>query len=125
MKLRLRSSETKETLKIEVPTPCSIQHLKEVVAQRLPSSSSSATASVHLSLNRKDELLGSSPQDSLQALGITAGDLIFFTLDPNCISSETLIVQSNSSQSQNCQKALTLEPSSQKERNLIPRRKKP
>ncbi|KAI7990442.1 putative F-box protein [Camellia lanceoleosa] len=38
-----------------------------------PSSSSSATTSVHLSLNRKDELLGSSPQDSLQALGITSG----------------------------------------------------
>ncbi|CAL5358149.1 unnamed protein product [Camellia sinensis] len=118
MKLRLRSSETKETLKIEVSTPCSIQHLKEIVAQRLTSSSSSAAASVHLSLNRKDEILGSSPQDSLQALGITSGDLIFFTLDPNCFSSEILIVQSNSSQSQNCQNALTLEPSSQKERNL-------
>lgn len=96
MKLRLRSLASKETLKIEVPDPCSLQHLKEVVAQRISSSSSSAPASVHLSLNRKHELQGPSPEDSLQSFGITSGDLIFFTLDPNGFSPQTLLPESNS-----------------------------
>ncbi|GFS42888.1 DHHC-type zinc finger family protein [Actinidia rufa] len=65
MKLRLRSLETKETLKIEVPTQCSLQHLKEAVSLRVSSSSSSSSpVSVHLSLNRKDGLVGSSPHES-------------------------------------------------------------
>ncbi|CAK9144982.1 unnamed protein product [Ilex paraguariensis] len=91
MKLRLRSLETKETLRMEVPTPCSLQEFKDLISQRISSSSSSA---VHISLNRKNELYSSSPeQDSLQSLGITSGDLIFFTLNPNGFSSGTPIAQ--------------------------------
>ncbi|KAK9286155.1 hypothetical protein L1049_014537 [Liquidambar formosana] len=90
MKLRLRSLESKETLKIEVPTPCSLQHLKETLSHHISSSSSSSASSLHLSLNRKHELQASSPQDSLQSLGITSGDLIFYTLNPNAFSPQTL-----------------------------------
>ncbi|XP_057495920.1 F-box protein SKIP22-like [Actinidia eriantha] len=124
MKLKLRSLETKETTKIEVPTPCSLQHLKEVISQRV---SSSSPDSVHLSLNRKDELLGSSPHDSLQSLGIISGDLIFFTFNPNAfiVSSENLIVKSGgnshdpkSIHAQNYRETLTLEPNSEKEHTL-------
>lgn len=116
MKLRLRSLETKETIRIQLPTPCSLQHLREVVLQRVSSSSSSAPASVHLSLNRKDELLSSSPQDSLQSLGVTSGDLVFFTFNHNAFSSETLIVQSNNNS--NSEESLVSEPNSQSERTI-------
>ncbi|KAA8545743.1 hypothetical protein F0562_020806 [Nyssa sinensis] len=117
MKLRLRSIETKETLRIEVPTPCSLLHLKEVISQRIAASSSSS--SIHLSLNRKDELLGSSSEDTVQSLGVTSGDLIFYTINPNCFSSETLMVQSQTPQeSKISQDILPLEPNSQKEQPL-------
>ncbi|KAJ7967605.1 F-box protein SKIP22-like [Quillaja saponaria] len=72
MKLRLRSLETKETLRVEVPSPCSLQGLKETLARVISSSSSSSN--LHLSLNRKDEIQASSPEESLQSLGIAAGD---------------------------------------------------
>ncbi|KAL3570609.1 hypothetical protein D5086_027858 [Populus alba] len=36
----------------------------------------------YLSLNRKDELNASSPEDSLQSLGITSGDLAYFSVNP-------------------------------------------
>ncbi|WJX14871.1 hypothetical protein P8452_05078 [Trifolium repens] len=90
MKLRLRSLETKETLKIEVPDPCSIHQLKSILSTTIPSPSSSS--SLHLSLNRKDEINASSPKDneSLHSLGIAAGDLIFYTFNPNAFSRETL-----------------------------------
>lgn len=99
MKLRIRSLETKETLRIEVPIPCCLQQLKQLVSQTLSSSSSSSPAppdSVYLSLNRKEEIQSSSPdEDTLQSLGITSGDLIFYTLNPNGFSSsETLIPDS-------------------------------
>lgn len=88
MKLRLRSLESKETLKIEVPDPCSFQQLQFTISQTIPSSSSS---SIHLSLNRKDEIKATSPNDSLHSIGITAGDLIFYTFNPNAFShNETL-----------------------------------
>ncbi|CAK8573814.1 unnamed protein product [Lathyrus sativus] len=91
MKLRLRSFESKETLKIEVPDPCSLQQLKHTISTILPSpSSSSSSSSLHLSLNRKDEIDASSPTDSLHSLGIAASDLIFYTFNPNAFSSETL-----------------------------------
>ncbi|KAI8554642.1 hypothetical protein RHMOL_Rhmol05G0113400 [Rhododendron molle] len=125
MKLRLRSLESQETLKIEVPNPCSLHHLKEVVTQRISSSSSSSSssatpASLHLSLNRKHELLGPSPQDSLQSLGITSGDLIFFTLNPNAFSHETLIPESNSNNANEPMSTQTVnpQPNSQNERTL-------
>uniref|UniRef100_A0A5B7BBY3 F-box domain-containing protein n=1 Tax=Davidia involucrata TaxID=16924 RepID=A0A5B7BBY3_DAVIN len=121
MKLRLRSVETKETLRIEVPATCSILHLKEVISQRIASSSSS---SIHLSLNRKDELRGSSPEDTLQTLGVTSGDLIFYTLNPNEFSSQTLMVLSQTPQepkSEQQQPQISQEtlPNSQKEQSLV------
>ncbi|MCD7451542.1 hypothetical protein HAX54_012528 [Datura stramonium] len=94
MKLRIRSFETKETLRIDVPSSsCTLQELKHRISQAFPSSSST-TSSIHLSLNRKDELQTS--EDTLQSIGITSGDLIYFTLDPNgfSISTETHIPKS-------------------------------
>ncbi|KAK7390990.1 hypothetical protein VNO78_19256 [Psophocarpus tetragonolobus] len=88
MKLRLRSLESKETLKIEVPDSCSLQELKNTVSHTLPSSSSSS--SLHLSLNRKDEIHASSPHVSLHSLGIATGDLIFYSLNPAAFSLQTL-----------------------------------
>ncbi|XP_073156259.1 F-box protein SKIP22-like [Henckelia pumila] len=87
MKLRLRSIESKETLKIEAPNPCTLPQLKQILSQNLPNFPS--PASIRLSLNRKDELRSASPgvEDSLQLLGVTAGDLIFFTLDPDLVHS--------------------------------------
>ncbi|QCE08429.1 F-box protein SKIP22-like [Vigna unguiculata] len=86
MKLRLRSLESKETLKIDVPNSCSLQQLIDTVSHTISSSSSS----LHLSLNRKDEIRASSPNDSLHSLGVAAGDLIFYSLNPNAFSHETL-----------------------------------
>ncbi|CAH2050099.1 unnamed protein product [Thlaspi arvense] len=125
MKLRLRSIETNGTQKIEVPDSCSLQHLKDVVFQRLSSSFSTAPASVHLSLNRKDELVGSSTQESLQSLGITSGDLVFFTSNPNAFVPNSPIGQSScnpeetkSAQPQNLRELVTLEPTLEEERTL-------
>lgn len=58
-------------------------------------SSSSSSNSLHISLNRKDELQSS--EDTLQSIGITSGDLIFFTFNSNefSISSETHIPKLN------------------------------
>nr|XP_043625198.1 F-box protein SKIP22-like [Erigeron canadensis] len=82
MKLRVRSFETKETLKMEVPNPCSLQQLRELVSQKLPSASST----IYLSLNRKDDLTTASPEESIQSIGITSGDLIYYTTNPNGFS---------------------------------------
>lgn len=86
MKLRLRSLESKQTLRIEVPDPCTLDHLKQTLLQTL--SSSFSADSLHLSLNRKHELQASSPEDSLHSLGITSGDLVFFTFKPSEFSSQ-------------------------------------
>ncbi|XP_059652566.1 F-box protein SKIP22-like [Cornus florida] len=121
MKLRLKSLETKETLRIEVPnSSISLQHLKDVILHSISSSSS-----IHLSLNQKDELHGSY-QGTLQSLGIASGDLIFFTINPNWFSSETetLTAQShtpqkpNSEHHQNQQISPSIENQFQKERVL-------
>ncbi|XP_043711447.1 F-box protein SKIP22-like [Telopea speciosissima] len=88
MKLRVRALESKETLKIETPSPCSLQDLKNAVAEKI----SSLPETLHLSLNRKDEIPESSPEESLQSLGITSGDLIFYTLNPNGFSGGTSTV---------------------------------
>lgn len=74
---------TKETLRIEAPDPCSLHHLKTLVARALSTAASTSSIlpeSVRLSLNRKDELFASSDQDSLQAIGLTSGDLIYFSI---------------------------------------------
>ncbi|KAL0422508.1 UNVERIFIED_CONTAM: F-box protein SKIP22 [Sesamum latifolium] len=78
MKLRLRSIESKETLRIEAPNPCSLPQLKQIVSQALPNSPS--PASIRLSLNRKDDLQ-SDGGDSLHSLGIAAGDLVFYSIE--------------------------------------------
>ncbi|KAL2477389.1 F-box protein SKIP22 [Forsythia ovata] len=85
MKLRLRSIESKETLKIEVPTSCALLQLKQILSQTL--ANSPPPASIRLSLNRIDELQPTSPngEGSIQSLGITAGDLIFFTVESNSV----------------------------------------
>lgn len=49
--------------------------------------SKAISTSLRLSLNSRDELHASSPDDSLASLGITYGDLIFYNLDP---TSQTL-----------------------------------
>ncbi|KAG7598108.1 F-box domain [Arabidopsis suecica] len=38
-----------------------------------------APSSVHLSLNRKEELLAPSPEDTLRSLGVTSADLIYYS----------------------------------------------
>jgi F-box protein 7 len=101
MKLRIRSIESKQTLKIEIPTPSTLQQLKQTLSQSLSSSASSSSSSIHLSLNRKDELHASSPEASLQSLGITSGDLIFFTLNPTGFFSSSQILAPNSDSSSN------------------------
>ncbi|CAL9107395.1 unnamed protein product [Musa textilis] len=85
MRLRIRSVASKETLRIQAPDPSSLHDLKTLIARALSSSSSISIppGSIRLSLNRKDELLPSSPHDSLHALGLTAGDLIFFSIVPD------------------------------------------
>ncbi|KAK7280236.1 hypothetical protein RJT34_25298 [Clitoria ternatea] len=85
MRLRLRSLESKETLKIEVPDSCSLHQLKHTISTAISSSSPP-----YLSLNRKDEIHASSPHDPLHSIGIAAGDLIFYSLNPNAFSLETL-----------------------------------
>ncbi|KAM1482857.1 hypothetical protein EV1_034596 [Malus domestica] len=79
MKLRLRLIETKETIRVEVPDLCSLHHLKQTVSQLI----SAAPSSLRLSLNRRNELHAPSPHDPLRSLGITSGDLVFYTLDPS------------------------------------------
>ncbi|KAI3445869.1 hypothetical protein Pfo_002534 [Paulownia fortunei] len=78
MKLRVRSFESKETLKIEVPKTCTLPQFRQILFQTLPNSPS--PASIRLSLNRKDELQ-SDGEDSLHSLGIAGGDLIYFSLE--------------------------------------------
>lgn len=96
MKLRLRSLQSKETIRIEVPDQCSIDHLKQTLLHTL--SSSLSADSLHLSLNRKDELQGSSPEDLVHSLGITSGDLVFFTFNPSAGMSNQSSQGSSSSQ---------------------------
>ncbi|CAH9081886.1 unnamed protein product [Cuscuta europaea] len=87
MKLRLRSSVTKETVRIDVPPSSTLLELKHRLSQALPASSAVSSSSssdyIRLSLNNKDELQSSSPDDTLPMLGVASGDLIFFTTTPN------------------------------------------
>ncbi|XVE93535.1 hypothetical protein REPUB_Repub01dG0202900 [Reevesia pubescens] len=92
MKLRLRNFETKETLRIEVPSPCSFLQLQESVSLSLSlsfpiTSLHPSPSSLRLSLNAKDLLHASSPHASLQSLGVAPGDLIYFSLNSNVFSS--------------------------------------
>ncbi|KAL3328199.1 hypothetical protein AABB24_035703 [Solanum stoloniferum] len=84
-----------------------LQELKNRISQALPSSS--APNSIHLSLNRKDELQFSE-EDTLQSIGITSGDLIFFTQNPIgfSISTETHIPKLKKSNTQIVKKSETM-----------------
>ncbi|XWS63023.1 hypothetical protein CRYUN_Cryun06bG0061100 [Craigia yunnanensis] len=86
MKLRLRNYESKETIKIQVPPPCSFLQLQESLFPSLPPPQHSPS-SLRFSLNAKDLLLPPSPHASLQSLGVAPGDLIYFSLHPNVFSS--------------------------------------
>lgn len=92
MKLRIRSLESKETHRIEVPNTYNLQQLKELISEQLSLSSSSSSSSVLgnlvLSLNRKDELFGSSPEETLQSIGLTSGDLIYYSRNSFAFSSQ-------------------------------------
>lgn len=79
MKLRLRSFQTNQTLKIEIPNSSSLHNLKQALSLQINSSSDS----IHLSLNRKEELLSDSPQQILESLGVISGDLLFFSVHSN------------------------------------------
>lgn len=79
MKLRLRSVESRAVLRIETPNPCTIPQLKSIICETLPGVPS--PSSIRLSLNRKDELESNEDDDNtLQSLGVTNGDLIYFSL---------------------------------------------
>ncbi|KAF3434519.1 hypothetical protein FNV43_RR21604 [Rhamnella rubrinervis] len=106
MKLRVRNTESKQTLRIEVPNSCSLRELKQIVAQAIGSSPSS----LRLSLNRHDELHASSPEDALPSLGVIAGDLIFYSLFPASGSStQTLASNSQSHPQSSVQGAARIE----------------
>ncbi|EPS73205.1 hypothetical protein M569_01560, partial [Genlisea aurea] len=98
MRLRLRNVVgSRETLKLDAPNSCSLPHLKRILAQMLPNSPS--PDSIHLSLNRKDELQ-SEGQESLQSLGVASGDLIFFSLElAGFDSNSPILMESNVAQS--------------------------
>lgn len=83
MKLRVRSTETKETIRIEAPNTSSLLDLKTLISSQISSSSSSSPSippqSIVLSLNRNDELVAGA-DDDLHSLGLTSGDLLFYSL---------------------------------------------
>ncbi|KAL5790361.1 hypothetical protein ACOSQ2_005249 [Xanthoceras sorbifolium] len=91
MKLRLRSIQTGETLRIQIPSPCTLHQLQQILSQTI----SSSPSSLRFSLNRRDELHAPSPQASLQSLGVTSGDLIYYSLDSTAFVSETLAENQN------------------------------
>ncbi|XP_010498884.2 PREDICTED: F-box protein SKIP22-like [Camelina sativa] len=88
MKLRLRLHETRETLKLELADTGTLHDLRRCINPTAPSS-------VHLSLNRKDELLASSPEDTLRSLGVTSGDLIYYSLDQSAFVTSDQVGESS------------------------------
>ncbi|XP_022763538.1 F-box protein SKIP22-like [Durio zibethinus] len=86
MKLRLRNYESKETLRIQVPSTYTFLQLQETLFLSLPLPHPSPS-SLRFSLNAKDLLHAPSPQASLQSLGVAPGDLIYFSLNPFAFSS--------------------------------------
>ncbi|KAK3193108.1 hypothetical protein Dsin_024418 [Dipteronia sinensis] len=91
MKLRLRSIQSGETLRIQIPSPSTLQQLQQILSQTI----SSSPSSLRFSLNRRDELHAPSHQATLQSLGVASGDLIYYSLDPTAFVSETLVENQN------------------------------
>eukprot|EP01018_Ginkgo_biloba_P014933 Gb_01642 [translate_table: standard] len=90
MKLRVRSATGGDTYRVELSSPFSLQSLKDAIAQKLSTSSSS----IHLSLNKKDEIQGP-PHTLLKYIGITGGDLVFYKLHPDGFSNFPITVSGN------------------------------
>ncbi|XP_073014225.1 F-box protein SKIP22-like [Typha latifolia] len=80
MKLRIRSLAAKETIRIDAPGSSSLLDLKTLLAGHLSSAAPVPPESIHLSLNRDDELFSSSPDDPISSLGLTSGDLLFYSV---------------------------------------------
>lgn len=73
---------------MEPPNGSSLFDLKALIASKISSSFSPILPeSVHLSLNRAVEIIASSPEDSLTALGLISGDLLFYSLESGFFSS--------------------------------------
>ncbi|KAL0926130.1 hypothetical protein M5K25_004524 [Dendrobium thyrsiflorum] len=90
MKLRIRSTATKETIRIHIPNSSSLSDVKTLISSNLSSTTPIPPESIHLSLNRTDEI-AAAPDESLHALGLTSGDLLFYSLDSSLNSTtETL-----------------------------------
>ncbi|GLU03378.1 hypothetical protein SLE2022_205800 [Rubroshorea leprosula] len=85
MKLRLRCLESKQTLRIQLPTPYTLHQLQQTLSLSL-SPPPPSPSSLRFSLNARDELSPSSSDASLESLGVTAGDLVYFSLNPNAFS---------------------------------------
>ncbi|GLU03377.1 hypothetical protein SLE2022_205790 [Rubroshorea leprosula] len=85
MKLRLRCLESKQTLRIQLPTPYTLHQLQQTLSLSLAPPPPSPS-SLRFSLNSRDELSPSSYDASLESLGVTAGDLVYFSLNPNAFS---------------------------------------
>ncbi|RAL49426.1 hypothetical protein DM860_012859 [Cuscuta australis] len=124
MKLRLRSAATKDTIRVDVPPSSTLPELKRLLSQAIPGSSAGSSHfspdSIRLSLNHRDELRCSSPDETLQMLGITSGDLIFFSLNP--IPRESLETLNSSISCSNLpvESSTKSDPANQNEKNLEP-----
>ncbi|KAM7258286.1 hypothetical protein ACFE04_014027 [Oxalis oulophora] len=80
MKLRLRSIESNETLRLELPScpPPTLHQLQQLLFQSISPPPSSSTG-LYLSFNRKDPIIAASDDDTLLSLGVTSGDLLYFS----------------------------------------------
>ncbi|KAK5770518.1 F-box protein SKIP22-like [Gossypium arboreum] len=85
MKLRLRNHESRETLRIQLLSPCSFLQLQETLSLSLPPPHP-PPSSLRFSLNANDLLLPPSPHASLHSLGVAAGDLLYFSSNPTAFS---------------------------------------
>lgn len=85
MKLKLKCLESRETLRIQVPSPCSLYELQQILAQSL-SPPPPPRFSLRFSLNARDDLSPPSPDASLESLGISSGDLVYFSTNPLAFS---------------------------------------
>ncbi|KAM7280314.1 hypothetical protein ACFE04_007448 [Oxalis oulophora] len=93
MKLSLRSIETEETLTVELPSSSSptLHQLEQLVFQSIPPPIPSA---LYFKFNLK-EPPPPLPHDSLTSLGVTSGDLIYFSTTPllDYVASSSLVNQ--------------------------------
>lgn len=73
LKVRVRAATGGQTLRVQLPQPCTLQALKDAIASQIGESSSS----FDVSLNKKDSING--PSDvQLSGFGVINGDLLFY-----------------------------------------------